>query len=640
MCGITGIINFDKSPVDANILKNMTDVLAHRGPDDEGFYINSSNAAKRDSKWKCGKGGGFAGLGHRRLSIIDLSTGHQPISNEDKTIWVVYNGEIYNFYELKKELEEKGHRFSTSTDTEVIIHGYEEWGEKCVEKFRGMFAFVIWDEKSNRAFAARDRLGIKPFYYYSDNKRFVFGSELKAILQCPDIEKNIRLESLSDYLHLMYVPAPNTIYRGIKKLLPGHLLTVKDGQVIEKRYWDINFSVNSALSEKEWCERIIAKLKESVDIRLISDVPLGAFLSGGVDSSAVVALMSNLLKEPVKTASIGFNEDKFNELPFARQISKQFNTDHYEKTVTPDALEILDKLVWHFDEPFGDSSAVPTYYVSKIAREKVTVALSGDGGDENFAGYRRYYFDRLENTSRSFFPEFVRKHLISTLANIYPKADRLPQFLRAKTLLTNLSLDPAQGYYNSMSWFQRVDNLFSIDVQNRLGDYSPVSHFKKYFDMADTSDPLSKIQYIDIKTYLTDDILTKVDRTSMANSLEVRVPVLDHEFMELVAAIPSSLKLKGKESKYILKKSLQNILPDSCLYRKKMGFSIPVAKWLKNELGSVFKETVFDKNGFCSSYLNTDTIKKMYIDHADGRADFAYELWAVLFLEKWGRKWV
>jgi len=639
MCGITGIININRAPVSEKILMNMANVLKHRGPDDEGYFTNRHNV-DRCKKWKHCEGVGNVGLAHMRLSIIDVSSGHQPISNEDSTVWVTYNGEIYNYRDLRTELLHRGHKFATHSDTEVIVHAYEEWGDKCVQKFRGMFAFVIWDQCHEKVFAARDRLGIKPLHYYFDKQRFIFGSEIKAILECPDVQKKIRPDSVSDYFHLMYVPGPKSIFEGIYKLLPGHTLTIENGVLAENEYWDISFAQTQVLSEDEWCQKIIKKLSESIDLRMISDVPLGAFLSGGVDSSAVVALMNSLQSESIKTASIGFSEDKFNELPFAREIAEQYKTHHHEKVVDADCLDVLEKLVWHFDEPFADSSAIPTYYVSQIAREKVTVALSGDGGDENFAGYRRYLFDSAENRMRGVFPEWFRKNVIGGIAHLYPKADRLPQFLRAKTLLTNLSMNPAEGYYNSMSWFQGASDIFNDSFRNELGHYSPITHFEKYMNKADTTCALSRIQYLDMKTYLVDDILTKVDRASMANSLEVRVPVLDHEFMELVATIPSSLKLKGREGKYIFKKSLSKQLSHSTLYREKMGFSIPLSRWLRNELRETFEVNLLNGDSFIQTYLNRDVIKRMWEGHLTGKNDFGTELWAILFFEKWCRCWM
>lgn len=640
MCGIAGIIDSRGHSGDIHAIKRMVRVIEHRGPDDEGFFINRTSPELHDRRWKTCGGLGNALLGHRRLSIIDLSTGHQPLSNEDGTLWITFNGEIYNYKALRQALQKKGHRFASQSDTEVIIHAYEQWGKDCVKQLRGMFAFAIWDENSKTLFAARDRLGIKPFYYTVADGKFLFASELKSILQLDLIPRQIRSESLSDYFALMYVPAPHTIFKNIYKLLPGHRLIFRSGDLTIDEYWDIDFSITEKYPEEEWCGRIIDKLTESIKLRMISDVPLGAFLSGGVDSSAVVALMSSLQSDPIKTSSIGFAEKQFNETPFARSVADQFNTDHSETIVTPDAVNILNRLTFYFDEPFADSSAIPTYYVSKNARERVTVALSGDGGDENFAGYRRYYYDWLENRLRRLFPECVRRGLVVRLAEHYPKGDRLPQFLRAKTLLKNLSMDPAQGYFNTMSWFQNSGDILSPEIRRELSGYDSSGLFHHYFERAKTSDPLSRIQYLDIKTYLSDDILTKVDRASMANSLEVRVPVLDHEFMELVATIPSSLKLKSRQGKYIFKKALSPYLSDETLFRNKMGFSIPLSKWLKTDLKPIFERQVFSKNGYSKAFVNIDVVRNMWQLHLGGKFDFASELWAVLFFETWARKWM
>ena len=639
MCGITGILHLDGKPVDPSVLKAMADTLAHRGPDDEGFYFNHQ---QDPFSFELSASGCAVGLAHRRLSIIDLSSGHQPLSNEDKSVWIVFNGEIYNFYQLREELIKQGHRFRTKSDTETIVHAYEEWGEACVDRLRGMFAFAIWDERNQRLFLTRDRLGIKPLYYLWDGKRLLFGSEIKAILAYPRVPRAINLQALYDYFCLLYIPAPKSIFKDIFKLPAGHVLTLGPhaGLTIRK-YWDLSFEPEEEISEQQWCDRILEKLQESVRIRLMSEVPLGAFLSGGIDSSAVVGLMASLLNEPVKTASIGFDEQKFNELPYARQIANHFGTDHHEEIVRPDAVAILEKLAWYFDEPFADSSAVPTYYVSQVARKKVTVALSGDGGDENFAGYRRYYFDLLENQLRGLFPSFFRKYAIGGLAKIYPKADWAPQIFRAKTLLTNLSLDPLEGFFHSMSWFGNLkDRLFVRDFYKKLSGYSTLEVFKSHYVKAPAIDPLSAIQYLDIKTYLVDDILTKVDRASMAHALEVRVPLLDHEFMEMVATIPRNLKLNSREGKYILKKALEVLLPHNVLYRRKMGFSIPLSRWLREEFKGLFNESVFSPSAVSTSFLDMKTVRQMWQEHQSGFRDWGPELWAVLFWETWGRKWL
>ena len=629
MCGITGIVNNDSMPVEKNVLRKMAAILSHRGPDDEGFYFNRKSGACQ------------VGLAHRRLSIIDVATGRQPLSNEDGTVWIVFNGEIYNYLPLRQELQQKGHTFRTNSDTEAIVHAYEEWNESCATHLRGMFAFAIWDEKNQRLFLARDRLGIKPLYYYWNPNRFVFGSELKAIMAAPEVTKQIDLQALYDYFTLLYIPAPKSIFSNIFKLPAGHTLTLdKDKNPQVKEYWDLAFQPEQGVSSEEWQERIIEKLKESVEIRLMSEVPLGAFLSGGVDSSAVVAMMAGILDKPVQTASIGFTEKKFNELPYAKQVAELFKTNHYEKIVHPDAVDVLDKLVWFYDEPFADSSSIPTYYVSEAARQKVTVCLSGDGGDENFAGYRRYYFDQLENRLRNISPNAFRNNIIGGLARIYPKLDWAPQVFRAKTLLTNLAMDPAEGFFNSMSWFNDIRSQFiNQDFKTQLAGYSSLEVFEEHFRQA-PDDPLSAIQYVDMKTYMVDDILTKVDRASMAHSLEVRVPILDHEFMELAAQIPSNLKLKGREGKYIFKKSLEPSLPHDILYRSKMGFSIPLSKWFKNELKPVFEDTVLGTTSLSAQHLNITTVKQIWQEHQAGNRERSPELWSILFFEKWLREWM
>jgi asparagine synthase (glutamine-hydrolysing) len=639
MCGICGIYYTDGQRVDPDVLKKMTDTLIHRGPDDEGYYVNSP-MNDYGPKWFFSAGHGAVGLGHRRLSIIDLSSGQQPMSSADGKLWIVFNGEIYNYPALKKQLTEKGHCFRTNSDTEVIIYAYREWGEDCVNHLRGMFAFAIWNRQKEELFLARDRLGIKPLYYYWDGRQIIFGSEIKAILAHPGIDRQIEPTAVADYFALMYVPAPKSIFKNISKLPAGYTLVLKpESQPIIKQYWDLQFAPDTSITEEQWCERIIDKLRESIDIRTLSEVPLGAFLSGGIDSSAVVALLSGLSNDPVKTSSIGFSNDQFNELPYAHEIVDRYATDHHEMIVEADAVAILDELTWFYDEPFGDSSAIPTYYVSKITRENVTVALSGDGGDENFAGYRRYYFDQLENRLRGVFPDVIRQTLIAGLANVYPKADWLPQMFRAKTLLSNLAMSPMQGYYNSMSWFGRDKmKLFSPEFRQQLQDYDPGQLFEKHGQNAGGNDPLSRIQYVDVKTYLVDDILTKVDRASMANSLEVRVPLLDHEFMELIATMPSGLKLKGRDGKHILKQALRPFVNASILDRSKRGFSIPLKDWLRKELKPVFEDSVLSGNSIVMDYLDHQYVNTLWKEHQSGMRDYAFELWAVLFFAKWSKK--
>ena len=625
MCGICGIYNLDGRPVDRNLLARMNSTLAHRGPDDEGYYVDEG-----------------IGLGHRRLSIIDLNTGQQPIYNEDKSNVIVFNGEIYNFAELRNELEKQGHRFDTKTDTEVIIHGYEQWGTDCVSHLRGMFAFAIWDKRKKSVFLARDRLGKKPLYYFVDRKRLLFASELKAILEDEAVPREINLEGLSDYLSFGYVPAPKTIFKKISKLLPGHILLYKNNDILLRKYWDLQFNPRQDVPIGQYCDAILEMLKESVKMRLVSDVPLGAFLSGGIDSSAIVGLMASLKKEPVITNSIGFTEKEFNELGYAKETAEYFKTDHREYSVSPDAVEIVKKLSWHFDEPFADSSSIPTYYVSKMTRQSVTVALSGDGGDENFGGYRRYYFDRLENQIRNVIPQPIRRYLIGNIARLYPKADWLPQVFRAKTLLTNISKDPIDGYFNSMSLFlpPMKEKLLSGDFKANLKGYDSAGVFRDYYNNSDTDDPLSRTQYIDFKTYLVDDILTKVDRASMANSLEVRVPLLDHKFVELVAQIPSNLKLNGRTSKYIFRKALAGILPDGIMDRKKWGFGIPVGKWLRKEIRETAEETLFNQRSDAMGFFNQKYVRWLWKQHLSEMKDFTQPLWTLLMFQLWADRFM
>lgn len=627
MCGICGVVNFSGQPIEKKVLVKMASTLAHRGPDAEGFYTNDQQGHNAQ-----------VGLAHRRLSIIDITTGQQPLSNEDDSVWIVFNGEIYNYMEIRSTLISKGHVFKTNSDTETIVHAYEHWGQSCVEKLRGMFAFAIWDCEKEELFLGRDRLGIKPLYYHWDGHVFVFASEIKAILEHPNVKREVNLEAVSDYFSLLYIPAPKSIFKNVSKLEAGYTLSLNFKNTLKiRQYWDLSFDPNHVLTEGEWKNRLVTKLEEAISIRLMSEVPLGAFLSGGIDSSAVVALMSGLMSEPVKTTAIGFKEDTFNELPFARDVANQYKTDHFEQTVTPESLSVLDGLSWLYDEPFADSSAVPTYYVSGAAKEKVTVCLSGDGGDENFAGYRRHYFDLLENKIRGVMPVSFRQNVIRPIASLYPKLDWAHQVFRAKTLLTNLSIDPVEGYFNSMSFFQDVREDLLVQHQE-LRDYSALDIFKRHYKNA-PKDPLSAIQYIDVKTYLVDDILTKVDRASMAHSLEVRVPLLDHEFMELVATIPSSLKLKGKEGKYIFKKSLQPLLSQETLYRKKKGFSMPISHWFKAELKPMFEELVLGKRSRAQNLLNPKTISLLWKQHQSGVRKRGTELWAILMLEKWMRTW-
>jgi len=626
MCGIAGVYHVEpRTPASAASVERMASVLAHRGPDDGTVHVD-----------------GPVGLGHRRLSIIDVAGGKQPIFNEDRSKAIIFNGEIYNFRELTERLVKLGHRFETHSDTEAIVHAYEEYGTECVHHLRGMFAFAIWDRAKEELFLARDRVGIKPLYYAWDGRTFRFASEIKGIIADTGVSRALDPTALDDYLTYLYIPAPKTIFQAIRKLQAGHTLSVSRAGVRERQYWDLNFAAEAGLTETDAAERLLETLRESVRLHLESEVPLGAFLSGGIDSSAVVGLMAGLLDKPVNTASVGFSEDAFDELPYARIVAKRYRTRAYEKTVEPSAANILDRLVWHYDEPFADSSMVPTYYVSQIARERVTVCLSGDGGDENFAGYRRYRFDAWENRVRRVLPRAVRGPVFGAMGALYPKADWLPRMFRAKTTLQNLALDPEHGYFRTMSWLtpQRKRALYRDRLRRDLDGYDPFSVMKPHFDRTAGWDPLSRIQYVDVKTYLVDDILTKVDRASMAHSLEVRVPLLDHVVMEFAASLPAAYKLCGGDAKHILKKAVHGLVPPEILNRTKMGFSVPLARWLRRDLKGPFEERVFARDAFLADLFEMGPVREWWNRHQSGVSDFSPELWSLLVLESWGQRFL
>jgi asparagine synthase (glutamine-hydrolysing) len=625
MCGISGIYHYDnEEPVSERILRRMTDVLDHRGPDDEGFYLTPR-----------------AGLGHRRLSIIDLSGGHQPIFNEDGTVAIVFNGEIYNYLDLMRHVENRGHRFRTRSDTETIVHLYEEYGEACVSMLHGMFAFAIWDARHNVMMLARDRVGKKPLYYADCHGRLIFGSELKSVIENPHLPRLLDQEALADYFSFQYIPSPKSIFRDVRKLRAGHYLVVTPHGIRDNEYWDIDFTRTEERSVEAWCEAIRQSLRQSVGSRLISEVPLGAFLSGGVDSSAVVAMMSMITDRPVVTASVGFNEEKYSEAEEARRFAGEVGADHHERIVMPDAVGIIEKLSWHYDEPFADASAIPTYYVAQAAREFVTVALSGDGGDENFAGYRRYAFDAIENRVRALAPAPLRRPLFAALAAVYPKADYLPQLLRAKATLHNISLDHPAAYFNSVygAMARERDAILGGDLRKALNGYDPYQLFLDHYNRAGTNDPIARVQYVDIKTYLTDDVLAKVDRASMAVSLEVRCPLLDHQFMELAARIPSRLKLHGREGKYIFKRALRGLLPQDILSRRKQGFVVPISEWLRGELRELAVSLLFD-SGAQDGVLEREAVTKLWNGHQSGLRECSRPLWAMMMFRIWQRKFM
>ncbi|MBS1794816.1 MAG: asparagine synthase (glutamine-hydrolyzing) [Acidobacteria bacterium] len=625
MCGIAGFISAEKlRPVDerAALLDRMCRVITHRGPDEQGTIV-------RDR----------AALGMRRLAIIDLKTGQQPIFDCSGNLAIVFNGEIYNYQDLKKDLEARGHRFKTHSDTETIVHAYEEFGTDCVRHLRGMFAFAIYDFANETLFVARDRVGKKPlFYSLTERGNFVFGSELKVLLEHGEISKELDLAALDAYLTFGYVPEEFCIFRDVRKLAPGAFLLFKDGRVETKNYWDFDYSSPVEIkTEAEYVELLREKIREAVKVRLISEVPLGAFLSGGVDSSSIVAMMSQISDKPVKTFSIGFNEDTFNELKFARLAAEHFKTEHHEFIVTPDLVETVDELVWHFDEPFADSSALPTYMVSKMARDFVTVVLSGDGGDELFAGYTRYATDRRRSGFERL-PRVLRQNLLK------PLSEALPHGAKGKNFLYNSSLDAIDRYIDSISHF---GNLKKIELYSKLlrenlngGRGRAAEIYRRLAAGVGRDDATDRLLYLDSKTYLPSDILTKVDRMTMAVSLEARVPLLDHELIEIVQKIPADLKLKGLETKYIFKKAMEGIVPREILYREKQGFGVPVGDWinaqLKDRIHGILSEQRTRERGFFESrYINL-----LLDEHTRNRRDHSHSLWILWMLELWHRRFV
>lgn len=625
MCGITGFISKDKNaPVDQRtaLLDRMCASISYRGPDEQGILVRER-----------------AALGMRRLSIIDIKTGQQPIFSDDGNLAIVYNGEIYNFRELRSELESLGHKFKTSSDTEVIVNAYEEFGSTCLKKLRGMFAFAIWNFREESLFIARDRVGKKPlFYSVTENGSFVFGSELKTLLVHGEIKRDIDLAALDAYLTFGYVPEENCILKNVHKLLPGHFLIFKDGQIKTEKYWDFDYAEPQNMkTEGEYVEILREKIRESVNIRLISEVPLGAFLSGGVDSSTIVAMMSQCSNTPVKTFSIGFKEDSFDELKYARIAAKQFGTDHHEFIVTPDLFDLVDELVWHFDEPFSDPSSLPTYMLSKMAREHVTVVLSGDGGDELFAGYSRYIINEKRNGFANL-PKAIREGLLR------PISGKLPHSTRGKNYLYNISLDSTDRYIDSVSCFNgpRKSYLYSDDFRERLNSgFRKSEHsFRSFANSVSTGSEIDKLLYLDSKTYLPGDILTKVDRMTMANSLEARVPLLDHELIEFVVGIPSHLKMNGLETKHILKKAMEGIVPNEILYREKQGFGVPIGEWINIQLRDRIIGDLSDRRTLERGFFNIDYIQTLLKEHASGRRDHSHSLWVLWMFELWQRKYI
>jgi asparagine synthase (glutamine-hydrolysing) len=628
MCGISGLFdtqgerNFDRA-----LAARINNIQAHRGPDEDDLHFEPGLA-----------------LGHRRLSVIDLATGQQPLFNEDGTVAIVFNGEIYNFQELVPELKALGHVFKTRSDTEVIVHAWEAWGPACVHRLRGMFAFALWDRNQQTLFLARDRMGVKPMHYaWLPDGTFIFGSELKVVTAHPGFVRDIDPLAVEDYFSFGYVPDPRCIYRNAHKLPPAHTLLLRrgeSGQASPVPYWGVQFTNDNPIDQADAEAELRDRVRESVKLRLIADVPLGAFLSGGVDSSAVVATMAGLSDTPVHTCAIGFDDPRFNESEFAQQVADRYKTDHRLEVVKSDDFDLIDTLAWLYDEPYADSSAIPTYRVCQMARKHVTVALSGDGGDESLGGYRRYRMHLGEEAVRGRLPHGLRRPVFGALGKLYPKADWAPRMFRAKTTFQAMAMDSVQAYHHSMSHLradQRV-RLFSPAFQRRLGGYNALEVFRQHARQAQTEDPLALIQYLDYKTWLVGDINTKVDRASMAHSLEVREPLMDHQLIEWLATLPSSLKIQGGEGKAVFKKAFEPLLPHDVLYRPKMGFSVPLAKWLRGPLAQRMRESVLSPRMLASGYFNADTLQTLVKQHLGGQHDHSTPLWMLIMFDAFLRQ--
>jgi asparagine synthase (glutamine-hydrolysing) len=610
MCGIAGFIDTQRSLDNAEqLIDSMCKIIRHRGPDDQGVWV----------------GDGVA-LGMRRLSIIDLASGHQPIFNEDRSVLVVFNGEVYNYRELQKELQERGHHFRTNCDTEAIVHAYEEYGDDCVKHLRGMFTFAIWDRKRQRLLAARDRFGKKPLNYYWDGQRLIFGSEIKSILEA-GIPREIDAIALDEYLVYGYVPTPNTLFKGIMKLPAAHILVYEEGQISTKRYWELPFTPTCQDDEATAIERTRALLKEAVQVRLMSEVPLGAFLSGGVDSSMVVGLMSSMMSQPVKTFSIGFEEDDFSELPYARQVAKHFGTDHHEFFVQPDLVSVLPQLAWAYDEPFADPSMLPTYYVSKLAREHVTVVLTGDGGDEIFGGYTRY--ERELSINR--IPAVVR-HLCGYGSML------MPDGMRGKKRLRNMLHDLATRYVHAGMLFSEGSRLSMYHPRYLayMRDHDPYERQIHEFHTVSQLDIMAQMQYVDVRAYLADDILVKVDKASMLNSVETRAPLLDQHLVEYVSSLPSTIRTRNHVLKYLLKKVAADVLPTEILTRPKQGFGVPLKHWFRGDLTGFAHDLLDSPRSRQRGIFNPQFIRDLLKAHASTKlVNHSEGIWALLCLELW-----
>jgi asparagine synthase (glutamine-hydrolysing) len=624
MCGIAGFVEASAlgNPFQADpsreLLHRMCDVIRHRGPDDEGVMVDEGVA-----------------LGMRRLSIIDLSTGHQPIHNEDSSVWVVFNGEIYNYRELRSELVAGGHAFYTATDTEVIVHAYEEWGPDAIRRLAGMFGLAIWDRRNRSLLLARDRIGIKPLHYSVVGGRLYFGSEIKSLLCAPELPRAIDLNSLDHYLSFLYTPAHTSIFKHVDKLPPGHTLTWRDGQVRVDRYWQLPAEERFRGSEDDAVSALHDKLRAAVRSHLVSDVPLGAFLSGGVDSSLVVGLMAQVSGARVKTFSIGFDEPRYDEIAYARRVADHFGTDHHEFVVRPDAIGILDRLVSHFDEPFADSSAIPTWYVSEMARRHVTVVLSGDGGDELFGGYDRYLPHPRVATFDRYSPRSVRR--LAAMA-----AKRLPHGVKGKNFLRHVGRDDRGRYVDAIRFFSADEKpaLLAPAVLAELRGSDPEKLLARGFDRYGALPWSSQMMRFDAETYLPEDVLTKVDRTSMAHSIESRVPLLDNDVIDFAASLPSWMKIRDGRRKHVLKEVAATLLPADILARRKQGFGVPLDVWFRGNLRELFADTLLSPASLQRGYFQPAFVRRLVDEHVAGRRDHTLRLWQLVVFERWHAQYI
>jgi asparagine synthase (glutamine-hydrolysing) len=625
MCGIVGLVRRDDKPIDEQLLRRMNDAIRHRGPDEDGYYVNHS-----------------VGLAMRRLAIIDLKSGQQPIHNHDRSAWIVFNGEIYNYLELRRELEKLGHTFYTNSDTEAIVHAYDQYGSECPKHLRGMFAFAIWDERKQELFLARDRVGKKPLLYAQVNGQLVFGSEFSALLLHPDVSREVRPEAIDCYLSFMCVPAPLTAYKAIRKLEPGHSLRWHNGEIKTERYWQPDFTKKLDIDEDEAGRRAVEVLRDAVKVRLMSEVPLGAFLSGGIDSSAVVALMSQESSEKVKTFSIGFEEQDFSELHHARRVAEHVGADHHEFIVRPDAVEILPLLVEHYGEPYADSSAVPTYYVARETRKHVTVALNGDGGDESFAGYERYFAMGFAEKYRKI-PAIIRESVIRNAIDLLPTSPTKKSKIKSAQRLLEVVAKPRVNRY--MHWMSAFNTelkqpLYTEAFRQDTDAAFATSFLETWFKRANGIGLVDTLLLTDLMTYLPNDLLVKVDIATMAVSLEARSPFLDHHVIEFAASLPEGLKLRGLTTKYLLKKVLRQLLPSENLDRRKMGFGVPIGHWFRGKMQPFLREVVLSEKALKRGLFQPEFVRQLIELHTRGERDYSHQLWTLLMLEMWFQRFI